>query len=301
MGSDRGADDGDRHERDEPRGHVKLARKAFESDPFWLEAREYSRWEAWVDVIQLACYAPYRFRTSHGPVDLARGEFVASIRGLAARFKWNLKRVRVWLVTCEKGARIRAQRQTAAGTVYLIVNYDKYQMQGHSMRTAKGTAEGIAGARQGHKREAVKAVKAVRTDMVDEVGEAGDDAAFDSMWKRYPHRNGSNPRHLALSAWNARLTEGHTAQEMTAGVDRYRRYAETERMIDTPYVMQAKRFLGPGLEFLETWAVAVDANEAAVEAERAKQDQDEMWIASRISAAPMTTPTPRTPTLAKSS
>ncbi len=285
MGSERDADDVDeRDDRDEPRGHVKLARKAFESDPFWLEARVFSRWEAWVDVIQLACYAPYRFRTAHGPVDLARGEFVASIRWLAVRFKWNLKRVRVWLVTCEKGARIRAQRQTAAGTVYLIVNYDKYQSQGHSGRTAKGTVEGIAGAQQGHKREAVKAVKAVKAVRTHTVA-ADDDIRFDVTWKRYPRRSGSNPRRSALAAWHARLAEGHTAEEMTAGVDRYHRYAEAERMIDTPYVMQAKRFFGPGLEFLETWAVAADSSEAAAEAERDKQDEDDIWLNERINGA----------------
>lgn len=146
-------------------GHIKLARKAFDADqgdPFWHEHRVFSRWEAWVYVLQLAAFSARRYQTKHGPVDLERGEFVASLRTLAAHFKWNLKSVRTWVATCQKGARMKAQRETPAGTVYLIVNYDAYQSAGHSKGTAEGTAEGTDGAQQGHKREAGKAGKAVK-------------------------------------------------------------------------------------------------------------------------------------------
>lgn len=148
---------------DAPKGHVKIARKTFESDAFWLEHREFSRWEAWVFVIQLACFSPYRHQTDLGAVDLERGEFVASLRWLGSHFKWNLKRVRYWVATCQKGARLRAQRETPAGTVYLIVNYDIYQAVGHSEGTDADTPKGTAGAQQGHKREAVKSNKTLTT------------------------------------------------------------------------------------------------------------------------------------------
>lgn len=145
-------------------GHIKLARKAFASDggdPLWLERREFSRWEAWVDVIQLAAWKPWRFVTRFGPIDLQRGEFVASLRYLADRWTWTVKKVRTWLdMLCgEKWARLRAQQETQAGTVYLIVNYERYQATDPEPGTQKGTPEGTAGAQQGHKREAVKAVK----------------------------------------------------------------------------------------------------------------------------------------------
>jgi hypothetical protein len=130
-----------------PIGHIKIARKAFDDehgDTFWLEPREFSRWEAWCDVIQLARYSAYRHQTEFGVVDLLRGEFVASIRWLAARWKWSIKRVRGWVSTCVDGARLRAQRETQAGTVYLVVNYDAYQSQGHSRGAVKGTPKGTA-------------------------------------------------------------------------------------------------------------------------------------------------------------
>lgn len=41
--------------------------------------------------------------------------------------------------------------------------------------------------------------------------------AFEALWREYPHRNGSNPKSQALKAWNARLKEGHSANEMLEG------------------------------------------------------------------------------------
>lgn len=151
-----------------PRGHVKIARKTFESDPWWLKPREFSPWEAWVDVLQLAAFKGGTFRTDFGVFQLARGEFVASLRWLGARWKWTVKRVRNWLATAQKWARLEAQRETPAGIIYLIVNYDTYQSQGHSKGTATDTPKGTAGAQQGHKIEAGKAVKAVSTATPDE-------------------------------------------------------------------------------------------------------------------------------------
>jgi hypothetical protein len=153
------------------KGHVKLARKLFAADggdPLWLEQREFSRWEAWVDVIQLAAWKPWRYVTQHGPIDLQRGEFVASLRYLADRWTWTVKKVRTWLATLEKWARLRAQQETQAGTVYLIVNYERYQSTDDETGTPKGTPEGTAGAQRGHKREAVKqldgeSIKAVQS------------------------------------------------------------------------------------------------------------------------------------------
>lgn len=140
-------------------GYVKVARKAFESDVWWLERRKFSRFEAWLDCIQLAAFASYLYRTTHGVVELGRGEFVASLRYLANRWDWTVKRVRIWLATAEKKARLRAQRETTAGTVYLVVNYNFYQSSHSVAGRAKGTAKGSRRAQQGHKIKASKASK----------------------------------------------------------------------------------------------------------------------------------------------
>lgn len=145
-----------------PKGHVKVARKSFDpehGDPLWLEQREFSRWEAWVDVLQLAAFRDRKHVTKQETILLCRGEFVASLRWLADRWTWTVKKVRNWIATLEKWARLRAQRETTAGTVYLIVNYDRYQTTGADAEPQKGTPTGTDGAQQGHKKEAGKAVK----------------------------------------------------------------------------------------------------------------------------------------------
>lgn len=152
-----------------PAGHVKLARKAFDADhgdPWWLEPRVFSRWEAWVDVIQMACFSAYKYVTKLCVLTLERGEFVASRRYLASRWKWTEKRVRHWLQSAEKGARLRAQRETPVGTVYLIVNYDTYQGGVSSEGPAKGPPKGQAGAQERSSKN-LKAVKALSISGAD--------------------------------------------------------------------------------------------------------------------------------------
>jgi hypothetical protein len=161
-------------------GHVKLSRKLFESDQFWLEERQFSRFEAWVDVIQLAAWKPSTYRTAKGVVRLQRGEFLAARRHLAKRWNWTEKKVRVWLEFMQNDGRIRTSQgptlgpsevvedqsdavedaiagghegaDTGAnsgansgariGNVYLIVNYDAYQNPQYGKGPDKGQRKG---------------------------------------------------------------------------------------------------------------------------------------------------------------
>lgn len=79
---------------------------------------------------------------------------------------------------------------------------------------------------------------------------------FESAWAIYPKRDGSNPKGEAFSAWNARLREGHTAEEMLQGVRRYHSWCDARGKTGTETVMQAKRFFGPGKEFTGPWPIA---------------------------------------------
>lgn len=198
--------------RDGPPPYVKLARKAFDKDAgdrFWLEPRSFSKWEAWVDVIQLACFAPYRHATALGVVDLERGEFVASRRFLAGRWRWTEKRVRIWLATCEKGSRLRAQRETAAGTVYLIVKYDEYQSSGPSKGPVKGPPKGHAGAQQGPKREEVK--QELLSTMSDST-----DVVMAHYLAVHPRRR---PSDAGKAMIRRALEKGYTAAELCEAID----------------------------------------------------------------------------------
>lgn len=135
---------------DKQYGYVAISRKAYKTDPFWNEARVRSRWEAWEDLIQLAAFAPHRVQTTGGMVELARGEVLASLSYLAARWQWGTKRVRLFLACLQNMERIQAQRKTQAGSVYLLVNYQFYQSRGTVADRAADIEEGTPVARRGH-------------------------------------------------------------------------------------------------------------------------------------------------------
>lgn len=110
------------------RGHVKIARKAFADDKWWLEKRVFSKWEAFVDMIQLAQWEAREFTsTKFGTIRLERGEFILSERKMGERWNWGRQSVRSFTSSHTFTSRLATQRTTPAGTVYLIVNYDLYQ------------------------------------------------------------------------------------------------------------------------------------------------------------------------------
>jgi hypothetical protein len=77
---------------------------------------------------------------------------------------------------------------------------------------------------------------------------------FETALREYPRRAGGNPKPKALKAWKARLSEGHTVDELQAGVCRYAAFVRATGKEGTEYVQQAATFFGPGKGFLEAWA-----------------------------------------------
>lgn len=76
---------------------------------------------------------------------------------------------------------------------------------------------------------------------------------FQTAWQEYPRRAGDNPKVRAINAWNARLQDGHSEEEMLAGVRRYAAYARANGMEGSRYVKQTATFFGPDKPFLEDW------------------------------------------------
>lgn len=69
----------------------------------------------------------------------------------------------------------------------------------------------------------------------------------------YPKRSGSQPWDRAAKACRARLTDGHTWEQMIAGARRYAEYCRATHKLGTEYVMQAATFYGPECHFLSPW------------------------------------------------
>jgi hypothetical protein len=112
------------------RGYLPVSRKLFTDDePFWDEQRVFSRWEAWMDLIQQAAFEPRR-RSLEGTVfHLQRGEVLGSLRFFAARWRWSEATVRRFLAQLRRMERISVTKATHAGTIYLLTNYETYNPQ----------------------------------------------------------------------------------------------------------------------------------------------------------------------------
>ena len=78
---------------------------------------------------------------------------------------------------------------------------------------------------------------------------------FEELRKSYPKREGDNRLKDARSAYKARLKEGHTKDEILAGVVRYASWVRSKGKEGTEYVKQLATFLGPGKPFLEKWEI----------------------------------------------
>ena len=79
---------------------------------------------------------------------------------------------------------------------------------------------------------------------------------FEDFKSIYPDREGSQRWRAAKKACRARLREGHSWTDLTAGAERYRDYCRAKNIVGGQFVMQAATFCGPELHFLESWSVA---------------------------------------------
>lgn len=105
-------------------GYLMLQRRFF-SHWIWEESRSFSKAEAFLDLLQLAAFAPTKRMISGSLIELDEGEIVASVRYLSARWTWGKDKVAGFMKALEKDAMIR--RETRQGeTVIILCNYKDY-------------------------------------------------------------------------------------------------------------------------------------------------------------------------------
>lgn len=238
-------------------GHIKISRKAFDpvdGDVWWDRPRTFSQWEAWVYLIQLAQWAPRTLSTQYGPLDLGRGEFVASLRHLADDWKWGVQRVRTFLKEAKNLTRLIAQRETQAGTVYLIVNYDTYQGEGDEEDNADNTLDDTALTQRQHKNKQLSS-KAVKKHVTSDNVTGDYPPEFELLWNAYPKRSGTNNKQAAYRQYLARLTEGVSFDAMHDGVLRYAAWATASGIVGQRVVLMAATFFGRDRHFLEPYDI----------------------------------------------
>ena len=79
------------------------------------------------------------------------------------------------------------------------------------------------------------------------------DPLFERAFSVYPKRLGGHSKPDALKAWRASLKRGIAPDVMTAGAEKYAKFVRAEGNEGTNFVMEAKRFFGPGENWTRDW------------------------------------------------
>ena len=108
----------------ESRGYIKLYRKFFDT-PLWTEPREYSRSEAWLDLIQAAAIEQRVIILDGRAIELRRGELLVSKRYLEKRWGWSIGKVTRFMQLLQEQEMVTVRAQ-GKYTVITLCNYDKY-------------------------------------------------------------------------------------------------------------------------------------------------------------------------------
>ncbi len=122
------------------KGYLKLYRKFFDNF-LWQEKREYSKAEAWIDLL---VSARYKDGTQKQMIDgkvviWERGQLIASMRFLQTRWKWkSISRVGRFLKFLQDENMISIDTTQRIGRI-TICNYESYNASGDSNETAINT------------------------------------------------------------------------------------------------------------------------------------------------------------------
>ena len=99
---------------------------------------------AWLDLVGMAAHTTHEKPAGQDLITLRRGELLAPVRFLAARWGWANKKVVALCKCLTNRGQMETVRVTAQGTVYRIVNYGRYQDAGDSKGDSKGDREGYS-------------------------------------------------------------------------------------------------------------------------------------------------------------
>lgn len=156
------------------KGHIKISRKYFQNF-LWNEKREFSRAEAWLDLIQSARYSnePSKELINGRMVICKRGQIVASVRFLKERWNWKSTSTVDRFLKLLKDEQMIGTDMEQGINVISICNYEVYNKENNIDGTAIRTV--IEHQRNGDKTETEhariedKTVNSVNTEVTTEV------------------------------------------------------------------------------------------------------------------------------------
>jgi hypothetical protein len=117
---------------------ITIDRKIFKHF-LWTERRPRTRFEAWIDLIQMASFDDNNELLMNGTlVKWGRGEYPISYSFLADRWVWSIQKVRGYVIMLKNNRQV-VTKTTGQTTVLTLCNYDEYNPKQQGRRQAKST------------------------------------------------------------------------------------------------------------------------------------------------------------------
>lgn len=124
-------------------GWVKIDRDLLDS-PIWADKSEYTRRDAWIELLLLASFTTRKVVTKTNEViTLKRGQLLTSYIKMAEKWHWDRRKVRRYIDTLTDFGMVQHTEHTY-GTVITIVEYSVLGFDGTADGTADGTCDGTA-------------------------------------------------------------------------------------------------------------------------------------------------------------
>ena len=121
------------------KGYIKLHRRFFEH-ALWEEKRNYSRAEAFLDMIQTASFKASKRIINGKLIQLDAGELIASERYLSVRWGWSRTKIRKFVQLLKEDGMLD-QRKDQAETVLNLLKYKDYAVKDGYEKTGEETEE----------------------------------------------------------------------------------------------------------------------------------------------------------------
>ena len=190
-------------------------------------------------------------------IEIKRGQTLFGLEAFEAKSGISRKKLRRYLSMLESESMIGRQK-TNKYSLISIVNYEEYQLEGRQ-EAGKGQAEGKLRASKGQHLENVNTVENEKTKDKDPVpakaGTSKYSDEFEAVWLARIKREGNDPKAGAYKCWKANLKRGVTAEAMTDGMARYKKFCEAKKTAGTEGVQMLQTFLGPNENYTQDWAV----------------------------------------------
>ena len=117
--------------------YIPINRRIFEHR-FWCEGRVFSRFEAWLDILQSARFEDTKQLIGNRLIEVKRGQMLVSLRFLSGRWQWSTKKVNAFLNLLIQDNMITKETPKETGqTVITICNYDKYNSTASTEETQR--------------------------------------------------------------------------------------------------------------------------------------------------------------------